>query len=305
MALRNQFGGGYSPGQGLGQIGGGLAEGLRLAMEFNRDKEKTDAEQGRFDTGQAAAAKKLAYEQDPNSPENKWKSAQAWALMHPKAPNNGLPEGMRLKPGERYNKETDTVEAMPGSNLYQEQAGKHNKDLMAKQSAETIADMGTKKVDSILNDPSAFSSLFGKAYSGKLTSLFNPDAVAKLEGLKSSLAAQGLNIIRSGGQSIGAISEREWPIVRDQIAHLDTSLSEDQAKDTLNEIKARLEGMKNKMDEAYGLEWGNTQFTKPMRTEKNGTGAVTPPAKFDPNALAAQIAARRAAAKASASATKP
>jgi len=43
-----------------------------------------------------------------------------------KKPPNALPAGLRLGPGERYNPTTDTVEAIPGSKTYQDQANKHS-----------------------------------------------------------------------------------------------------------------------------------------------------------------------------------
>lgn len=188
-----------------------------------------------------------------------------YGITHKPKPNNGVPAGMKLKPGERYNAETDTVEIVPGSDLYQSNALKHQKDMKGVQSGRESAAAASAKVDSLLSDPD-FSKQFGgwNAYGSQYLA---PGAMQKVEDLKSSLMSQGLQLMKAGG-GIGQISEKEWPIMEGLIHRLSPKMSEEQAKQALEEIKIRFNNIRDQADEAYQNTWGNTQFSKPMRTGK-------------------------------------
>lgn len=187
------------------------------------------------------------------------------ALKLSRAKGSGAPAGMKLKPGERYNAETDTVEIVPGSDLYQSNALKHQKDMKGVQSGRESAAAASAKVDSLLSDPD-FSKQFGgwNAYGSQYLA---PGAMQKVEDLKSSLMSQGLQLMKAGG-GIGQISEKEWPIMEGLIHRLSPKMSEEQAKQALEEIKIRFNNIRDQADEAYQNTWGNTQFSKPMRTGK-------------------------------------
>mgnify|MGYP000098915467 CR=1 FL=1 len=169
------------------------------------------------------------------------------------------PEGIKLKPGERF--ANGGVESIPGSDLFINQSNKHGKDYQALQGVNAKAKSATDKVDEILTDKDAFNSNFG-GYNAYLTQYLpgaSSDTRKKIEGLKSDLKAAGLELMRSGG-SIGAMTEREWPIVEAMIANISPMLSEEEAAFQLAKVKTRMDQMAKNAQEAYSTEWGSTQF---------------------------------------------
>lgn len=169
------------------------------------------------------------------------------------------PEGIKLKPGEHFVQ--GAVESIPGSDLFINQSNKHGKDYQALQGVNVKAKSAIDKVDEILGDKDAFNSNFG-GYNAYLTQYLpgaSSDTRKKIEGLKSDLKAAGLELMRSGG-SIGAMTEREWPIVEAMIANISPMLSEEEAAFQLAKVKTRMDQMVKNAQEAYSTEWGSTQF---------------------------------------------
>lgn len=167
----------------------------------------------------------------------------------------------KLKQGERY-KEDGTVEAIKGSDLFIKQANTHGKDYAGLKAVNQKTDNAIAKITKILADEKGFSRNFG-GYNAIASSRF-PDALdAKnnIDSLKSDLKSAGLEMMRVGG-SIGAMTEREWPIVESMIAKIDPTLSEDEAKLKLNEVAAYLSKIKTNASDSYDTEWGDTQFHK-------------------------------------------
>ncbi len=201
---------------------------------------------------------------------------------------SGAPGGMRLKPGERYNQQTDTVESVPGSDLYQVQAGKYHKDLTALNALKNSATMANEKIDKILGTKGNIESQYGRGYSGVLTGWTNPDAKANIQSLASNLKAQGLQLMKGGG-GIGAISEKEWPIMEGLLGRLSSSISEGAARETLGEIKSRLGKMQQDAEGAHDLQWSNTQFVNPMRTGKKGQAGQSAQSMPEHKTLAEKI----------------
>ena len=172
----------------------------------------------------------------------------------------------KLRPGERWNPQTQTASAVPGSDLFITQSGKHSKDFNALKTMGTTTDQALDKIDYILSDKNkdAFNSNFG-GYNALVTSRY-PGAQNmrnEIESLKSNLKMAGLEMIRGGG-SIGQMTEREWPIVESMIARIDPTLSEDQARGELQKIRAYLERIRNTSKDVYETEWNQTQYFKPV-----------------------------------------
>jgi len=193
-------------------------------------------------------------------------SALPW-IAAKKAGNQGanqMPTGLRLKPGEMWDGPSQSVVAVPGSDLYINQAGKHAKDLDAVETGNISAEATQKKVKDLLapTNKDAFNRQFG-GYNAYLTRTFPgaQDERNKLESLKHDLEMAGLTMIKSGG-SVGQMTEKEWPIVRDLIGRLNPVMSENEARTVLNEIDARMTAMKQKASNVYNAEWGNTQFNR-------------------------------------------
>jgi hypothetical protein len=184
----------------------------------------------------------------------------------------------KLKPGERWNAQTQTVEAVPGSSEYIKQQGAHKKDYSTVASVQEQRKLADEKIDFLLapENKKAFENLFGGYTEKYITSKFSgPTAAAKTElnSLKSNLKNAGLRLIQQGGK-IGAITEREWPILEGMIAELDSTLEPEAATRKLGQIKAYLARMEANAADEYETTWGNTQYYKPHKANESAAPAV-------------------------------
>jgi len=77
-----------------------------------------------------------------------------------------------LEKGEKWNSDTQRVEAVPGSKLYITQNSKQNKDLQTVKGVNTKTEQALAKIDEILspNNASAFEGNFGgyNAYTSQM-----------------------------------------------------------------------------------------------------------------------------------------
>jgi hypothetical protein len=192
-----------------------------------------------------------------------------------KIPQVGLPEGMKLRPGERWNEEKAIVEQIPGSALYIEQQKKHSGDLNAVKSVQSTTKWGKDRINKILSDENieGFNSNFG-GYNAYVTQNFSGNAAlvkSELDSLKSDLKNKGLQLVRAGG-SIGALTEKEWPILESMIATLTPRLNEKDARDVLTSVLQKFEALESLAVEKYGDQWQNTQYFKPVEKTTGGGG---------------------------------
>jgi hypothetical protein len=186
------------------------------------------------------------------------------------------PDGVKLKPGERMTAE-GTVEAVPGSDLYTKQKANYTKDY---KGATTVVDKiaeAQAKIDRITSEDNAsgFAGNFGGYNAAYATQYFpgqTQDVASDIESLKADLKNAGLELIRNGG-SIGQITEREWPIIEQQLAALTPMLGEAKARDILANVSARLKNIADRALETYDMQWGDTQFYTPVTAKPVTTGA--------------------------------
>lgn len=185
------------------------------------------------------------------------------------------PDGVKLKPGERVTPEGN-VEAVPGSDLYTKQKANYTKDY---KGATTVVDKiaeAKAKIDRITSEDNAsgFAGNFGGYNAAYATQYFpgqTQDVASDIESLKADLKNAGLELIRNGG-SIGQITEREWPIIEQQLANLTPMLSEAKARDILANIAARLDNIAARAIETYDMQWGDTQFYVPVTAKPVTSG---------------------------------
>jgi hypothetical protein len=173
----------------------------------------------------------------------------------------------KLKQGEIWNPELQRVDAVKGSDTYIKQSGAHGKDYAALNSIDTKLDNAIGTIDKILapDNTSAFNSNFG-GYNALISNKFpgkTQDTRMAIESLKSNMKNAGLEMMRAGG-GIGAMTEKEWPIVEGMIARIDPTLSEGEARSELQKVAAYMQKIKSNAREAYNTEWGNTQYVKPQ-----------------------------------------
>jgi hypothetical protein len=175
----------------------------------------------------------------------------------------GPPQGMKISPDQRWNPQTQSLEAIPGGKLWQTQKGNRAKDLNTLRTAQSTAEDADKKIQSLLSpdNEEGFNNQFG-GYTAMATRYLpgkTQDVGANLESLKQNLKMAGLGFIRAGG-SIGQMTEKEWPIVEGLIGTLKPTMSKDAAKNTLMQIRARMQKIKDQAQEIYDSEWANSQF---------------------------------------------
>lgn len=189
----------------------------------------------------------------------------------------------KLKPGERWNAQTQTVEAVPGSAEYIKQSQLHTKDRSSFTTIKEQRELADKKIDFLLSpkNADAFSNLFGGYTEKFISSKFSgatASAKTQLDSLKSNIKNAGLRLIQQGGK-IGAITEREWPILEGMIAGLDPTMKEKDARETLDNIKAFFKRMESNAAEEYQSTWGNTQYYNPTLV---GPSALVAPTATGP-----------------------
>jgi hypothetical protein len=200
-----------------------------------------------------------------------------------KIPQTGVPEGVRLKPDERWNEKTQMVEQVPGSAAFIEQQTKHGKDLGALKTTQATTKWGTERIDKILDpkNKTGFENNFGgfTAYATKELSGNTALVKAELDSLKSDLKNKGLQMFRAGG-SIGAMTEKEWPIVESMLATITPKMDVKDARDVLEAVRAKFEALENLASEKYNDQWRNTQYHKPVSTS-GGAGGNVPQAAIE------------------------
>ena len=212
------------------------------------------------------------------------------------APSSDIP---KLKPGEVWDPAAQTVKQVPGSAEYNKQSKAHGTDYNAAKSVVSKMDNAISKVNEILapKNASGFENNFG-GYNAAVSRMFtgNTATVRKnIDSLKADMKGAGLELIRSGG-SIGALTEREWPMLEAQIDAIDYMLDEDAAKAAFERVKSTFNRIKDQAKDTYQTTWGETQYYKP---EVNKGAPPPPPGKRNAADEAAYQAYLKAHPKAS------
>ena len=199
----------------------------------------------------------------------------------------------KLQPGYRWKTPDSTEqELIPGGAEWTKQRAAHAGDLNKLQSIGNSIEEFTKVIDYILDpkNASGFSSNFGgwNAYLTRLLPNVIPgfartsDVSSAVDRLTEMAETTGLSSIRGGsGQSVGAITEREWPKFAAQLLKLSPRLEEDTARKVLGDARATALDMRNRELRAYESEWGPSPF---MSKDPLGRGAApdAPPPGVDP-----------------------
>ena len=72
-------------------------------------------------------------------------------------------------------------------------------------------------------------------------------------------------MFRAGG-SIGAMTEKEWPIVESMLATITPKMDVKDAREVLEAVRAKFEALENLAAEKYNDQWQGTQYHKPVST---------------------------------------
>lgn len=187
-----------------------------------------------------------------------------------------------LKPGERVGKD-GLVELIPGTQAYLTQKGKWAKDLGTWKMGELNINNTVQDIDKILDKKKeqAFSALYG-GLSAYATQQIPSDEIQDIRNavqqLRSQFKAKGTQIVRQAG-SPGHITEREWPIMEEQLAKLDNPrISAKEARDILENVKTRLIVTSSQMKDVYDSEWAGSQFERENQKRLAANPAAPQPA---------------------------
>jgi hypothetical protein len=173
----------------------------------------------------------------------------------------------RLKPGERWNEDQQVIEAIPGSDIFKKQKEKFSDEYKGATSVISQTENGLNKINEIL-DPTnkdGFEMNFGgyNAYASRYASGPASDMRKKIDSFKSDMKAAGKQLLATGG-SIGQITEREWPILEQMIASIDPVLSEEEARNTFQDIQNRFRRLIERTVDTYETQFSDSQFYKPL-----------------------------------------
>lgn len=156
----------------------------------------------------------------------------------------------------------------------QAQQDKYDKDLAQSNSAIRTQDMEIKNVSNIISDIVSSKGLGGATgVRGILPSWpgSNADIVeGNLKSIENRLKAQGLKVLREGG-GIGAITEKEWDILANQVANIDRSKGSEYVKGELAKVQATMIDMQRNAMQRHSEQFGSEYL--PDRTK------VTPSAQ--------------------------
>jgi hypothetical protein len=220
-------------------------------------------------------------DENPDSPTAGQSLYDIQKTLTPAEKAKGPPSGVKPKPGEVWNEETQRMDAVPGSDLFIAQSQKHAKDVRALSTTTSKSDEAVANINKMLDpkNDEGFKANFG-GVGTTVTSRMSGKA-ADFKGLlntfKSNMKSAGLELMRDRG-SIGSMTEKEWPIVEAEMASLDGWMTEENARNVMQSVAARVERIKDKAKEIYDDTWSQTQY-HPSR--KNPSGAATTPGNPD------------------------
>ena len=180
-----------------------------------------------------------------------------------------------LKPGYRWQQGNPLQqELIPGGPEEAKLRAAHSGDVSKLQSVNNSTRELVKTIDYILDpkNKSGFEANFG-GWNAYLTRLL-PDVIpgfartgdvsTAVERLTELAETSGLGGIRGGsGQSVGAITEREWPKFAAQLLKTSPRLNEDTARQVLKDARATAMDLRNRELGAYENEWKPTPFYAP------------------------------------------
>lgn len=94
------------------------------------------------------------------------------------------------------------------------------------------------------------------------------NAQADLDTLKSQIGVRVLTAMREAsktGGAVGNVTEKEWPILQNQLGSLQQSQTTAQFKSRLKEVKATLQRMQDNARQAYEADYGKLDWMPPAK----------------------------------------
>ena len=193
---------------------------------------------------------------------------------------NTIQKPATMAPGYRWSADKQSQEAIPGgpADFKQQQAVAAEQGQV--QSVVTNLDRLGDSADQLLNHK-GLPKVVGGAYSVYMPNWPGSDASnakAQLDTLKAQVGVNTLQAMRDAsktGGAVGNVTEKEWPILQNQLGSLDAVQSIDQFKSVLRQIQDTVARTKQRVQGVYSQKW----------TGSNGhPGAGTSPVQPHPAA---------------------
>ena len=141
-----------------------------------------------------------------------------------------------------------------------------------------IVALGTD-IDKVMTDPNLSRATGVSDYIWSRPGGAASQIEGQLDSIVNKLKAQGLKVLREGG-GIGAITEKEWDILANQVANIDRKKGAEYVKGELEKVKLRMNEMKRNAAQRHAEQFGE-EYT-PSREAAPAPGAK-PRIKFDAN----------------------
>jgi hypothetical protein len=174
-------------------------------------------------------------------------------------PDDNQPAGLLAK-GFRYNRETGTMEAVPGGPADQKQVAKQQGDKTALDYTFTGMDRLASSVNALLQNDRGLGRITGAM--SVLPNIPGGDAAnaqAQLETLKAQVAFQTLQDMRNAsktGGALGQVTERELAMLQNALVPLEQAQSYDQFKKAMQDILKFTQESKGRVRTAYDRIYG-------------------------------------------------
>jgi hypothetical protein len=200
---------------------------------------------------------------NPKSPTSGKTLYEIQKTLTPAQGAKEMPPTVSLQKGEVWNKEAGRVDVVPGTAAFITRSQSHAEDVTALNGLKEKSDEAIANIKKMLSDENkeGFQANFGGA--GTTVQSRMPGKAADFKGMlntfKSNMKSAGLEMMRAGG-SIGAMTEKEWPIVEAEMASLDGWMTEENARNVMRNVIARLDRIKKSSEKVYDMTWGETQF---------------------------------------------
>jgi len=217
-------------------------------------------------------------DENPDSPTAGQSLYEIQKTLTPAQGAKEMPPTVSLQKGEVWNKEAGRVDVVPGTAAFITRSQSHAEDVTALNGLKEKSDEAIVNIKKMLSDENkeGFQANFGGA--GTTLASRMPGKAADFKGMlntfKSNMKSAGLEMMRAGG-SIGAMTEKEWPIVEAEMASLDGWMTEENARNVMRNVIARLDRIKKSSEKVYDMTWGETQF-HPKNKMPTGSNADNP-----------------------------
>tara|TARA_R110000822_G_scaffold120999_5_gene254699 strand:- start:3671 stop:5203 length:1533 start_codon:yes stop_codon:yes gene_type:complete len=213
-------------------------------------------------------------DENPKSPTFMKEVGDFAKTLSPAQGAKEMPPTVRLAQGEVWNKEAGRVDAVPGSAAYIKRSQEHAGDVTALNAVKEKTDEAIVNITKMLSDENkeGFQANFGGMGTTVTSRMAGKpkDFKGMLDTFKSNMKSAGLELIRSGG-SIGAMTEKEWPIVEAEMASLDGWMTEENARNVMKNVAARLARIKKSSENVYDMTWSETQFHPKNKKSTNSS----------------------------------